>query len=216
MAVTLRPSIPVQQSTGQASHSIVVKGLTRPMFTLCWHVNRGYELVNGRFVPMLAEFPHKPGVNNVYKDGDATFALATHQRKGWVIVPTSAAMPADTPDNGAGYVRSYPGRRGTHHQHAWVSWSGGGDVWTRTIDEDGWAAWRFSLVERGLLPPIDAAGLEAMREKLHKQRDRYAGRADVNPYAASALKDIQAKIDTFEQAAEAALKPATSRRRSSK
>ena len=48
MAVTLRPSIPVQQSTGQASHSIVVKGLTRPMFTLCWHVNRGYELVNGR------------------------------------------------------------------------------------------------------------------------------------------------------------------------
>ena len=42
-----------------------------------------------------------------------------------------------------------------------------------------------------------------MREDLHKQRDRYAGRADVNPYAASSLKDIQAKIDTFEQAAEA-------------
>ena len=81
-------------------------------------------------------------------------------------------MPADTPDNGAGYVRSYPGRRGTHHEHAWVSWSGGGDVWTRTIDEDGWAAWRWSLVERGLLPPIDAAGLEAMREKLQAAWNR--------------------------------------------
>ena len=198
MAVTLRPSIPVQQSTAGPAHRIKVRGISRPMFTLCWHPNRGYELIDGRFVPLLAEFPHAPGVNNVRKNGEATYALARHQQKGWVIVPPTAATSTDTPDN------------------AWVSWSGGGDVWTRTIDEDGWAAWRFSLVERGLLPAIDAAGLEAMREDLHKQRDRYAGRADVNPYAASSLKAIQADIDTFEKAAEAALKPATSRRRSSK
>ena len=216
MAVTLRPSIPVQQSTAGPAHRIKVRGISRPMFTLCWHPNRGYELIDGRFVPLLAEFPHSPGVNNVRKNGEATYALARHQQKGWVIVPPTAATSTDTPDNGAGYVRAYPGQRGTHHEHAWVSWSGAGDRWTRQIDEAGWAAWRWSLVERGLLPAIDAAGLEAMREDLHKQRDRFAGRADVNPYAASSLKAIQADIDTFEKAAEAALKPATSRRRSSK
>jgi hypothetical protein len=215
MAVTLRPTIPVQQNSGGPAQRVKVEGIVRPMFTLAWHPNRGWELVDGKFVPQLSEFPHQPGVNNVKKNGDALYALSRQQQKGWVIVPATSATPDDTPDQGPGYVRAWPGDRGTHHEHAWVSYVGSHGRWTRQIDDKGYAAWRWSLVERGLLPAIDAAGVQTMREKLQKQRDRFAGRADVNPYAASALKAIDEQIAAFEKAAAAALKPTTSRRRSS-
>ena len=207
MAVTLRPTIPAQQSIGGPSQRVRVKGISRPMFTFVWHPNRGYELIDGVFTPVLEQFPHAPGVNNVRKNGDPTYALSRQQQKGWIIVPPTMATQDDTPDNGHGYVRAWPGDRGTHHEHAWVSYVGSHGRWSRQIDHKGFAAWRASLVERGALPAIDAAGIEAIRETLHKSRDRYAGRADVNPYAASRLKQIEAELETFEAAAAAVLNP---------
>lgn len=214
MAVTLQPTIPVQQSASGPAHRVKVQGITRPMFTFVWHPNRGYELVDGKFLPILELFPHAPGVNNVRKNGDATYALSRQMQKGWIVVPATAATPEDTPDKGPGYIRAWPGDRGTHHEHAWITYTGSHGRWTRHIHHESFAAWRARLLERGVLPAIDAAGIDNLRERMHRSRDQFAGRADVNPYAASRLKQIEAELATFEEAAQAALNPR--RRKSSK
>lgn len=200
MAVTLKPTIPTFQPQTGAAHRVKVEGNYRPTFTLMWHPDRGYELLDGKFVPILNTFPHRPGANNVRKDGDAGYALSKQQRMGWTLVPAAAASPDYTPDNGDGYVRIWPGERGPHHEHAWVQYEGSHGRWVRRIEEKGWAAFRFSLVTRGLIPAADDGALDVMREKLHKQRDRYAGRADVNPYAASSLQKTTEEIEIFEKA----------------
>lgn len=207
MSQTLTPGVPVTQNRQTSSATIQVEGLRRPMFQLCWHPSRGYDLIEGAFVPRLQEFPFMPGVQNVKADGSSMYALSMHARRGWILIPTDAASPDDTPDRQPGYVRVWPSRKGAHHEHAWVRYDGSHGRFVRRLDAEGYAVWRTSLVTRGILPAPDRTWYDHERDRLQTARDRFAGRADVNPYAASELVKVDEEIAVFEAAVVAATAP---------
>ena len=126
----------------------------------------------GLLVPILDQLRLQPGVaavaqvgNGSAALGDGTIALAQREKSGWMRVPHESvtAWGETQPD----YCLRWQGAYGSAHEEAWMKLTpvGGGRV-EREWDGDGYARWRASLVDRGIIKPITPASRLALKKSL--------------------------------------------------
>lgn len=151
----------------------------------------------GVLVPILDQLRLDPGISGVAQIGngtapmgDGTIAIAQREKAGWVRIPHEnvTAWGEVQPD----YCLRWQGAYGSAHEEAWMKLTpaGGGRV-EREWDGDGYARWRASLVERGIVKPITSPSRIALEAAL----SRAVTRRRVNDRNAVAL----ANSEQFEQ-----------------
>lgn len=139
-----------------------------------WYVATTEE--GAELLPLLSQCAVEPGVGRVDRHGDPAGLIGHKTARGWTLIPESAAN-GHTPDGAPGYVRAYPGQRGTMHMSAWTTVRVLAGRPTLISDEAAYHRWLRSLVERGIIAPcapeIAEAKLDAARDTLGRavQRD---------------------------------------------
>jgi hypothetical protein len=171
----------------------------RADFTYKHHPARWQE-VDGELLPVLSRMSHARGVNNVDHYGDTTRAEVDAQKGGWTLIPQSACPAEITPDGIAGYVRVFDGRAGPIHVSAWTHPRSVGSKVTWVVDEEGYRAFLRHLMAEGYIDAPDPAIVDMLREQLMSSRQRSAGRADLNTYAARDVERIDAALDRLDAA----------------
>lgn len=163
-----------------------------------WYVattDEGPELL-----PLLSACAVEPGVGRVDRHGDPAGLIGHKTARGWTLIPESAAN-GYTPDGAPGYVRAYPGQRGTMHLSAWTTVRVLAGRPTLISDDAAYHRWLRSLVERGIIAPcapeIAEAKLDAARDTLGRavQRD---GASTPGSTAARLAETAKANVEALE------------------
>lgn len=168
------PSAPLEMAQGGTLPRLTP---SRPFHY--FHFPRKWEVVilsdgSGVLVPVLDQLRLDPGISGVAQIGngtaamgDGTIAIAQREKSGWVRVPHEKVTAWDEtqPD----YCLRWQGAYGSCHEEAWMKLTpaGGGRV-EREWDGDGYARWRVSLVERGIIKGITAPARIALEASLNK------------------------------------------------
>jgi len=150
-------------------------------------------------VPVVVPFRFQPGVSGVLQIGDGRaphgdpgVALTQKEADDWIRIPEEpvVAWGQTLPS----YCVRYQGQKGSAHLEAWWKLSdlGGGRI-EKEWDQDGWIAWKQSLVQRGIVRNIS----EPIRKALENDYVRAAQRRRVNPNHAVAV----AHSEQYEQRA---------------
>ena len=172
------------------------------------HHRSNWEVIidsDGRahLVPVVVAFRFQPGVSGVLQigegqavHGDPTIALSQKAADGWIQIPEEPVRAWG--ELRPSYCVRYLGHKGSAHLEAWWKLSdlGGGRV-EREWDQDGWIAWKESLVSRGIVKPIS----DAIRRALLNDYTKNAQRRRVNPNHAVSI----AHSEQYEQRARACI-----------
>lgn len=176
-------------------HADVTLPKLDPSVRFCFlHHRSNWEVILGsdgtpHLVPVVVPFRFQPGVSGVLQigdgrapHGDPSVALAQKEADGWIRIPEEpvVAWGQTLPS----YCVRYQGQKGSAHLEAWWKLSdlGGGRV-EKEWDQDGWIAWKESLVQRGIVRNIS----EPIRKALENEYVRAAQRRRVNPNHAVAV-----------------------------
>jgi len=170
----MKPSAPLEMAQGGTLPRLTP---SRPFHY--FHFPRKWEVAilsdgSGVLVPVLDQLRLDPGISGVAQVGngtapmgDGTIAIAQREKAGWVRIPHEAvtAWGETQPD----YCLRWQGAHGSAHEEAWMKLTpaGGGRV-EREWDGDGYARWRASLVDRGIVKPITAPARIALDAALSK------------------------------------------------
>lgn len=204
----------------QPSHSSYRLAPFDPPFLYWLHAD-SYEVgvVEGEpvLLPVPALMVIQPGADGVRtlnegEDPAAAFARAIHLRRdrGQVLVDHQAVIDAAYLPPGVApgpYLRSFPcvhpqlGVVGRCHTDAWRVPSGRpGEPVEWQVHRGAWDAWRLSLVERGIAPPISTRARSMLRLRA---RDRLE-RAEADGRAERIVAERRARLEAVEAAIGAA------------
>jgi|1_EtaG_2_1085319.scaffolds.fasta_scaffold03542_6 hypothetical protein len=143
-----------------------------PSFLLKWHPER-WGVFGDKWLPILGKLPAEPGVASVNKNGSTSLARAEAERKGWRIIPESAAALAD-PDRTT-YVKAYQGRRGTIHLSIFEHPRQVGNRVIVKTDDEGYRAWLSALIDAGYIDAPDDEVPEAIIDGQRQRVERAIG-----------------------------------------
>ena len=154
-----------------------------PDFTL-GHYPTEWEMVeteNGlEWLPRLKKLALVPGVNGVRqtRNGvDDRIARTTYTDQGWTLIPRDL-----------GYVTAYPTTSGTTYLLTWDRPKRLGNRCIVKHDDQGFNAFRRSLIEGGVIERPDPDALEAIAERLR----RTIARNEKNAHIAGVAEKIEA------------------------
>lgn len=173
-------------------------------FVFLWHPEMWDVVeVDGepKLAPRLREFRYEPGVAGVeevkrQRGGNPRRALATQAERGFLPVDPNVIVHAWGRDE-EGYVRMYDGVRGPVHLSVWHRpYVLGGRV-VVDFDEEGWNAWRASLVGT-TVPAPDARTQRALQLDMAKTLRKLQTSAERNASAAAKAEQYERRLTVFQ------------------
>ena len=144
------------------------------------------------FLPQFGKLVEMAGVNGVesIKGGvDSLYARAELQEKGHVVIPMQL-----------GYLTRYPTKSGGWHYT--LKWNKPKQIANRIIsklDMEAWNNFRRSLIETGVIDPIDPDLVQIMIHDIQREKGRLQSKQHI-PEVKKAMNELDTRMQNMEQA----------------